>query len=125
MMLCTYYFFNLYSRLVGNPVCTALTNTNYCQLQQPSTKPYSTSLVQCGRKSCPAYQKLSPQNCECAYPYEGTMYFRAPSFRDLSNVTLFHSLEISIRVCSVLGIIFSHLYFFNSLQYILITTGRI
>ncbi|KAK2647382.1 hypothetical protein Ddye_014871 [Dipteronia dyeriana] len=84
--------------LVGNPVCTALPNTSYCQPQQQSTKPYSTSLVQCGGKSCPADQKLSPQNCECAYPYEGTMYFRAPSFRDLSNVTLFHSLEMSLWV---------------------------
>ncbi|KAK3227112.1 hypothetical protein Dsin_006974 [Dipteronia sinensis] len=73
--------------LTGNPVCKALPNTNYCQPQPQSTKPYSTSLAQCGGKSCPADQKLSPQNCECAYPYEGTMYFRAPSFRDLSNVS--------------------------------------
>ncbi|KAL5739803.1 hypothetical protein ACOSQ2_028983 [Xanthoceras sorbifolium] len=85
--------------LIGNPVCnTTLSNTNYCQLQQQTTKPYSTSLANCGGKSCPVDQKLSPQSCECAYPYEGTMYFRGPSFRELSNVNLFHSLEMSLWV---------------------------
>uniref|UniRef100_A0A5B7ANY1 non-specific serine/threonine protein kinase n=1 Tax=Davidia involucrata TaxID=16924 RepID=A0A5B7ANY1_DAVIN len=83
--------------LVGNPVCTvALANTNYCQLQQQTVKPYSTSLANCGSKSCSSDQKLSPQSCDCAYPYEGTLYFRGPSFRELSNVNLFHSLEMSL-----------------------------
>ncbi|KAL3506931.1 hypothetical protein ACH5RR_032313 [Cinchona calisaya] len=85
--------------LIGNPVCTvALANTSYCQLQQQSEKPYSTSLANCGSKSCPSDQKLSPQSCNCAYPYAGTMYFRGPSFRELSNVTLFHLLEMSLWV---------------------------
>ncbi|RDX83955.1 putative leucine-rich repeat receptor-like protein kinase, partial [Mucuna pruriens] len=87
--------------LIGNPVCdtgTALSNTNYCQLQQQAKQPYSTSLANCGGKSCPPDQKLSPQSCECAYPYEGMMYFRGPSFRELSNVTNFHSLEMSLWV---------------------------
>ncbi|XP_004249557.1 leucine-rich repeat receptor protein kinase HPCA1 [Solanum lycopersicum] len=85
--------------LIGNPVCdTALGNTNYCQLQQQSAKPYSTSLANCGRKSCPADQKVSPQSCDCAYPYEGTFYFRGPSFRELSNDNTFHSLEMSLWV---------------------------
>ncbi|KAL3506932.1 hypothetical protein ACH5RR_032314 [Cinchona calisaya] len=85
--------------LIGNPVCTvALANTSYCQLQQQSEKPYSTSLANCGSKSCPSDQKLSPQSCDCAYPYEGTMYFRGPSFRELSDVTLFHLLEMSLWV---------------------------
>lgn len=85
--------------LIGNPVCdTALRNTNYCQLQQQSAKPYSTSLANCGRKSCPADQKVSPQSCDCAYPYEGTFYFRGPSFRELSNDNTFHSLEMSLWV---------------------------
>ncbi|KAK4487885.1 hypothetical protein RD792_003623 [Penstemon davidsonii] len=82
--------------LIGNPVCsTSFQNTVYCQIQQP-TESYSTSLANCGSKSCSSNKKLNPQNCECAYPYEGTLYFRAPSFRDLSNATLFHSLEISL-----------------------------
>ncbi|XP_022157310.1 probable leucine-rich repeat receptor-like protein kinase At5g49770 [Momordica charantia] len=86
--------------LIGNPVCNtdALSNTNYCQLQKPPVKPYSTSLANCGSKSCPPDEKLSPQSCECAYPYEGTLYFRGPSFRELSNATLFHSLEMKLWV---------------------------
>lgn len=69
---------------------------NYCQLQQQQTKLYSTSLINCGNKSCPPDEKLNPQSCECAYPYEGTLYFRGPSFRELSNTTLFHLLETSL-----------------------------
>ncbi|KAF7825029.1 putative leucine-rich repeat receptor-like protein kinase [Senna tora] len=85
--------------LIGNPVCLiALSNTNYCQLQQQPKKPYSTSLANCGSKSCPLDQKLSPQSCECAYPYEGMLYFRGPMFRELSNVNTFHSLEMSLWV---------------------------
>ncbi|TKY58490.1 leucine-rich repeat receptor protein kinase [Spatholobus suberectus] len=85
--------------LIGNPVCnTALSNTNYCQLQQQPKQPYSTSLANCGGKSCPPDQKLSPQSCECAYPYQGMLYFRGPSFRELSTVNTFHSLEMSLWV---------------------------
>ncbi|KAI4295233.1 hypothetical protein L6164_035300 [Bauhinia variegata] len=85
--------------LIGNPVClTALSNTNYCQLQQQPKKPYSTSLANCGSKSCPLDQKLSPQSCECVYPYEGIMYFRGPLFREISNVNMFHSLEMTLWV---------------------------
>lgn len=107
--------------LVGNPVCTAaLANTNYCQLQQPTTKTYSTSLANCGGKSCPPEQKLSPQSCECAYPYEGTMYFRGPSFRELSNATVFHSLEMSLWVKLGLtpGSVFLQNPFFNIDDYL-------
>ncbi|EXC35197.1 putative leucine-rich repeat receptor-like protein kinase [Morus notabilis] len=85
--------------LVGNPVCTSgISGTRYCQLQQQNTKAYSTSLANCGTKSCPAEQKLSPQSCECQYPYEGTLYFRGPSFRELSNSSVFHELEMSLWV---------------------------
>ncbi|KZV24300.1 putative leucine-rich repeat receptor-like protein kinase [Dorcoceras hygrometricum] len=82
--------------LIGNPVCSAsLENTIYCQIQQ-SARPYTTSLANCGSELCEDNQKLNPQSCECAYPYEGTLYFRAPLFRDLSNSSLFHSLEMSL-----------------------------
>lgn len=85
--------------LIGNPVCNAgLANTSYCQLQQQFAKPYSTSLANCGSKSCPSDQELSPQSCDCDYPYEGTLYFRGPSFRELSNTNLFHELEMSLWV---------------------------
>ncbi|KAJ8752207.1 hypothetical protein K2173_003815 [Erythroxylum novogranatense] len=83
--------------LVGNPVCTALSSTNYC-LQEQSTRPYSTNLANCGSKTCSLDQKLSPQSCECAYPLEGTFYFRGISFKDVSNVNRFHALEMSIWV---------------------------
>ncbi|KAD3337830.1 hypothetical protein E3N88_33351 [Mikania micrantha] len=85
--------------LSGNPVCnTALAHTTYCRVQQQTLKAYSTSLANCGSKSCRTNQKLSPQTCECAYPYEGTLYFRAPSFRELSNANVWHSLEMSLWV---------------------------
>lgn len=84
-------------RLIGNPVCTTqLSNTNYCQLQQQTVKPYSTSLASCGSKLCPIDERLNPQSCECAFPYQGTLYFRGPSFRELSNVTMFHMLEMDL-----------------------------
>ncbi|KAG2664340.1 hypothetical protein I3760_16G078100 [Carya illinoinensis] len=83
--------------LIGNPVCmTDLSNTNSCQLHKQQ-QPYSTSLSKCGsRSSCPPDQKLSPRSCECAYPYAGKLYFRGPKFRELSNVNIFHSLEMSL-----------------------------
>lgn len=87
----------MYFRLNGNPVCsTGLSNTEYCQLQQPNSKPYSTSVAHCGDKSCASDQKINPQSCDCAYPYEGTLYFRGPTFRELSNANMFHSLEMSL-----------------------------
>lgn len=77
-------------------MCSAsLQNTVYCQPQQLD-KSYSTSLAKCGSKTCKSDEKLNPQSCECAYPYEGTLYFRAPSFSDLSNANLFLSLETSL-----------------------------
>lgn len=107
-------------RLVGNPVCSALSNTNYCQLQQQTAKAYSTSLAKCGNPQCPAGQKLSPQRCECAYPYEGTLYFRAPSFKDSSDVTRFQSLEMSLWVKLGLtpGSVFLQDPFFNVDDYL-------
>ncbi|XP_047316391.1 leucine-rich repeat receptor protein kinase HPCA1 [Impatiens glandulifera] len=83
--------------LIGNPVCTtALENTDYCQLQQQNTRPYTTSLANCGSKSCPLDGKLNPQSCDCAYPYGGTLYFRGPYFRELTNANIFHTLEMSL-----------------------------
>ncbi|KAI3800680.1 hypothetical protein L1987_28774 [Smallanthus sonchifolius] len=82
--------------LFGNPVCNnTLEQSQYCQLQQ-STSSYSTSFPECGSKPCPSDQKPSPLRCDCAYPYEGNMFFRAPSFSILSNDTLWQSLESSL-----------------------------
>ncbi|KAF8411894.1 hypothetical protein HHK36_004452 [Tetracentron sinense] len=82
--------------LIGNPVCDkTLSNTVYCQPQEPP-KPYSTSLANCANKQCSPGQSFNPQSCDCAYPFEGNLYFRGYSFRDLSNVTVFHSVEMSL-----------------------------
>ncbi|KAF5178516.1 Ascorbate transporter protein [Thalictrum thalictroides] len=81
--------------LLGNPVCDVLPNT-YCNSQQPLRDSYSTSLARCGPKTCISNQKVNPQSCECALPYDGTLYFRAPSFRDLTNATVFQDLERSL-----------------------------
>ncbi|KAL5991441.1 hypothetical protein ACLOJK_012350 [Asimina triloba] len=83
-------------------VCVELSNLKYCQPQQQTALPYSTSLASCRGKACPDGQKLCPLKCDCAYPYEGTLYFRAPSFRDLSNSTMFQALETSLW--TVLGL---------------------
>ncbi|KAJ8499334.1 hypothetical protein OPV22_009886 [Ensete ventricosum] len=84
--------------LYGNPVCNpSPTNTAaYCLLQQQQQKPYTTSLATCGSRSCPQDQKLDPRSCSCAHPYQGSMVFRAPYFRDLTNATLFQQLEKSL-----------------------------
>ncbi|GJU26537.1 probable leucine-rich repeat receptor-like protein kinase [Tanacetum coccineum] len=107
--------------LSGNPVCdTALAHTTYCRVQQQTAKAYSTSLANCGSKSCSLDQKLSPQTCDCAYPYEGTLYFRAPSFRELSSANVWHSLEMSLWVKLSLtpGSVSLQNPFFNSDDYL-------
>ncbi|KAL9273008.1 Leucine-rich repeat receptor protein kinase HPCA1-like protein [Drosera capensis] len=83
--------------LTGNPVCdqASLSSTVYCQPEQQISS-YSTSLAICGSKTCLDSQKLIPGSCGCAYPYEGTLYFRAPSFRELTNATVFQLLELSL-----------------------------
>ncbi|KAF8411899.1 hypothetical protein HHK36_004457 [Tetracentron sinense] len=82
--------------LIGNPVCDkALSNSVYCKPQEPP-KPYSTSLVNCANKQCSPGQSLNPQSCDCAYPFEGNLFFRGYSFRDFSNITVFQSLEMSL-----------------------------
>ncbi|WCJ27916.1 Leucine-rich repeat protein kinase family protein [Euphorbia peplus] len=84
--------------LVGNPVCAKSPNVNYCQLQHTNKKPYSTPLANCQNTQCPTGQMISPQSCQCAYPFQGTMYFRAPSFKSILNDSIFHSLEMSLWV---------------------------
>ncbi|KAI4295095.1 hypothetical protein MLD38_040633 [Melastoma candidum] len=107
--------------LSGNPVCNeSSTRSSYCHDQQENRNPYSTSLSNCGVKSCQHYRKLNPQTCDCAYPYEGTLFFRGPSFRDLSNVNLFHQLETSLSTELGLGprSVFLENPFFNADDYL-------
>ncbi|PKA51819.1 putative leucine-rich repeat receptor-like protein kinase [Apostasia shenzhenica] len=83
--------------LIGNPVCTAqLENPIYCSPQQQMQKAYSTSLLHCTSTPCTLDQSVNPQSCNCAYPYEGLLVFRAPFFRDVSNSSRFQELERSL-----------------------------
>ncbi|KAL8116922.1 hypothetical protein AgCh_023197 [Apium graveolens] len=78
--------------LVGNPVCEESGATGiYCSIPQPNAQ-YTTPFIDCTPTSCQADQISSP-HCQCAYPYMGTLYFRAPSFSDLGNATMYESLQ--------------------------------
>lgn len=93
--LSSFFFGNC--RLVGNPVCSAqISHTSYCQEGQQLSTPYSTSLAHCGPKICSPNERLNPRSCVCACPYEGLMVFRAPFFRDVTNDTIYQSLETSL-----------------------------
>ena len=109
------------SRLVDNPVCnTQLANSIFCRLQQSQQTPYSTSLTKCSSKACPQDQSIDPQSCDCAYPYEGVLIFRAPSFRDVTNSTLFQGLEINLwrKLNLEPGSVYLAKPFFNSDNYL-------
>ncbi|CAM8924578.1 unnamed protein product [Rhodiola kirilowii] len=84
--------------LIGNPACTTggLSSTPYCKVQTGNEIAYSTSLANCATQTCSSDTMMNPQSCICAFPYKGTMFFRAPSFSDLSNATTFQSLELSL-----------------------------
>ncbi|KAJ6831611.1 putative leucine-rich repeat receptor-like protein kinase family protein isoform X1 [Iris pallida] len=107
--------------LVGNPVCNAnLANTIYCSLQQRLQTPYSTNIAQCGPKACAPDQSVRPQNCDCAYPYHGVLIFRAPFFRDVTNITLFQQLETNLWTKLELapGLVFLENPFFDGNNYL-------
>lgn len=79
-------------RLVGNPVCEESGATeSYCTVPPPNVQ-YTTQFNNCAPVACQADQINSP-NCQCAYPYTGTLNFRAPSFSDLQNKTMYESLR--------------------------------
>jgi hypothetical protein len=110
-------------RLSGNPVCNTLKGTLkslYCNSNQKLAQPYSTSLAKCYSKTCPMDQSLSPQSCNCAYPYVGIMFFRAPFFRDITNSSLFQSLEMSLwtKLGLTPGSVYLQDPFFNSDSYL-------
>ncbi|MCL7032483.1 hypothetical protein MKW94_003499 [Papaver nudicaule] len=85
-------------RLMDNPVCNRSSSgvtAKFCQLPVHLSPPYSTPPNSCVPSSCPNDQNSSP-NCECAYPYSGILFFRAPSFSDLGNTTYYTSLESAL-----------------------------
>ncbi|KAM5574173.1 leucine-rich repeat receptor protein kinase HPCA1 [Rosa sericea] len=80
--------------LAQNPVCDETgASPSYCKSSQSSdVAPYETLPNNCISSPCGSDQVSSP-NCKCAYPYEGTLIFRAPTFSDLKNSTGFKELE--------------------------------
>ncbi|CAD6342379.1 unnamed protein product [Miscanthus lutarioriparius] len=87
--------------LVGNPICSAGSNEKYCtppgQSNQATPPPYSTPKNCSGLPPpCLSDQLLSP-SCVCAVPYRGTLFFRSPSFSDLSNGSYWGQLESGIK----------------------------
>ncbi|KAK4476790.1 hypothetical protein RD792_015950 [Penstemon davidsonii] len=78
--------------LVGNPICTEGGTEDYCSIRQPSNSSYSTPAENCTPGPCSSDKILSP-TCKCAYPYTGTLNFRAPSFSTFGNSSIFVSLQ--------------------------------
>ncbi|KAL8061355.1 hypothetical protein ABFS82_02G081200 [Erythranthe guttata] len=78
--------------LIGNPICDEGGRESYCTIPQPSNNTYSTPQQNCLPSNCTSETVSSP-TCKCAYPYTGTLIFRAPSFSNYRNGTIFASLE--------------------------------
>ncbi|XAR56213.1 Non-specific serine/threonine protein kinase [Bertholletia excelsa] len=84
--------------LVGNPVCKdGDQGKAYCTVQQSDETGSSLLPKQCGLVPCSS-NKISSPNCRCAYPYRGTLFFRAPSFSDLGNPQIYADLESSLMI---------------------------
>ncbi|RLN28688.1 putative leucine-rich repeat receptor-like protein kinase [Panicum miliaceum] len=86
--------------LVGNPICVPGSNDKYCVApgqSNPTAAPYSTAR-NCSAlpTPCLSNQLLSP-TCICAVPYRGTLFFRSPSFSDLTSPTNFVALEQDMK----------------------------
>ncbi|KAC9417441.1 hypothetical protein E3N88_45870 [Mikania micrantha] len=82
--------------LIGNLICMELEATaSYCHNSTESNSSYSTPPNNCFASTCSQYQVSSP-NCKCSYPYTGNLTFRAPSFSDLGNSTIYTSLQNSM-----------------------------
>ncbi|KAL4655158.1 hypothetical protein ACB092_01G431400 [Castanea dentata] len=85
--------------LVENPFCENNVENNvesYCMVpQSKNTSAFSTPPNNCQPINCNLGQDSSP-NCKCAYPYKGTLYFRAPSFSDLGNLSYYIDIHSSL-----------------------------
>ncbi|KAL6905887.1 hypothetical protein ACP4OV_003488 [Aristida adscensionis] len=89
--------------LAGNPFCNQgrSTDDRYCtptgQSNQAAPPAYSTPNKCAGLPPpCLSNQLLSP-SCVCAVPYRGTLFFRSPSFSDLTNSSYYNQLEVGMR----------------------------
>ncbi|XP_022897042.1 probable leucine-rich repeat receptor-like protein kinase At5g49770 isoform X2 [Olea europaea var. sylvestris] len=78
--------------LVDNPICFEGRTETYCNIPQPTNNSYSTPPENCTPSPCRPDQISSP-TCKCAYPYTGSIFFRAPSFSNFGNTSTFASLQ--------------------------------
>ncbi|KAH6804258.1 Leucine-rich repeat protein kinase family protein [Perilla frutescens var. frutescens] len=79
--------------LVGNPICDEGITRNYCTISHDrSNDSYTTPKENCITVQCSSDQISSP-TCKCAYPYSGSLIFRAPSFSNFGNKSLYELLE--------------------------------
>ncbi|XP_044461735.1 leucine-rich repeat receptor protein kinase HPCA1-like isoform X2 [Mangifera indica] len=83
---------HLQTVLQSNPLCEESGETKDFCIPEVEISPYSTQSNNCIPGPCSSAQISSP-NCHCAYPYTGTLAFRAPPFSDLENFTYFTTLE--------------------------------
>jgi hypothetical protein len=67
----------------------------YCNVSTSSLS-NSTAQNNCSQLSCNLDQVASP-NCKCAYPYKGTLFFRALFSFDLGNLSYYAAVEESIK----------------------------
>uniref|UniRef100_A0ACD5XRF8 Uncharacterized protein n=1 Tax=Avena sativa TaxID=4498 RepID=A0ACD5XRF8_AVESA len=86
--------------LSGNPICNQGNTEQYCKTtgQSNPAAPTYTTAKNCAAlpPTCLSSQLLSP-SCTCAVPYKGTLFFRAPSFSDLTNASYYIQLEEGMK----------------------------
>ncbi|XP_059461837.1 leucine-rich repeat receptor protein kinase HPCA1-like [Corylus avellana] len=87
---------NITILLEGNPTCenTDQKTESYCNSSQSSST-NSIARNNCLQVSCSSDQVASPK-CNCAYPYQGTLFFRALSSLDLGNSSYYVAVEESL-----------------------------
>ncbi|KAH9624094.1 hypothetical protein KSS87_018308, partial [Heliosperma pusillum] len=81
--------------LADNPLCkNSGVRLPYCNNTQNLGSSYITPVF-CVPSKCSSDQTSSP-TCKCAYPYTGTLIFRAPSFSASGNPKYFTDLQLSL-----------------------------
>ncbi|KAG6627198.1 hypothetical protein CIPAW_15G109700 [Carya illinoinensis] len=65
---------------------------------QQTPKPYYPSLANCECTSCLLDQDCNPWNCECVYPYKGTLSVGGSLLSELPNATVLKLLENSLSM---------------------------
>lgn len=79
--------------LVGNPICDEGITEDYCTISDRSNGSYATPAANCTHYRCNSLDQTSSPTCNCAYPYSGSLVFRAPFFSNFGNKSHFVDLE--------------------------------